>query len=192
MSFESLIIHYGYPILFAGTIFEGETFLLIGAFLAHRGYLSLPGVMLTCFLATFFTDQGWFLLGRNRGSALAARHPKWQLRLQRVQKLLDKYGLRLILGFRFAWGLRIATPFVIGASGFSARRFLLLNLMSGAVWTLTVGLAGYAFGHALELILTNLRRYELWIVLALLTGGTAIWLWCLVWRNCRPTQPTAI
>ena len=187
MSFESLIIHYGYPILFVGTVFEGETFLLIGAFLAHRGYLSLSGVMLTCFLATFLTDQGWFLLGHHRGRALAARHPQWQVRLQRAQKLLDHYGLLLILGFRFAWGLRIATPLVIGASGFPARRFLLLNLLSGVVWTLTVGLAGYAFGHAMGLMLADVRQYELWIVLALLIGGTAIWLWCPIWRNSRPT-----
>ncbi|HWQ31482.1 MAG TPA: DedA family protein [Blastocatellia bacterium] len=192
MSFESLTIHYGYPLLFAGTVFEGETFLLIGAFLAHRGYLNLPLVMLTCFLASFATDQGWFLVGRNRGSAFAARRPRWQRRLQRVQKLLDKYGLLLIIGFRFAWGLRIATPFVIGASGFSRRRFLLLNLIGGLVWALVIGLAGYVFGHALELLLADLRRYELWIVLALLSGGTAVWLWCIVWRNCRSTEPDAV
>jgi hypothetical protein len=41
-------------------------------------------------------------------------------------------------------------------------------------------------------MLADLRRSELWIVLVLLSSGTAVWLWCIVGRNCRPTEPTAV
>ena len=43
---EHLLIKYGYFVLFLGVAVEGEGFLLVASFMAHRGYLYLPVVML--------------------------------------------------------------------------------------------------------------------------------------------------
>ena len=40
----------------------------------------------------------------------------------------------LILGFRFLYGLRSVTPFVIGMSGISWLRFALLNVIGAGIW----------------------------------------------------------
>ena len=37
MSLESLVLTYGYPLLFIGVLIEGEAFLIVGAYLAHQG-----------------------------------------------------------------------------------------------------------------------------------------------------------
>ena len=42
---EQFVATYGYAAIALGTFFEGETILVIGGFLAHRGYLGLPGVI---------------------------------------------------------------------------------------------------------------------------------------------------
>ncbi len=39
--------------------------------------------------------------------------------------------------------------------------------------SLTFGLVGYAFGHLMELILADVRKYELWIALGLFVSGSA-------------------
>lgn len=57
MSLESLVTSYGYPAVLVGTFLEGETILVLAGFLAHRGYLDLPLVILTAFLGTFTGDQ---------------------------------------------------------------------------------------------------------------------------------------
>lgn len=173
MSPEALVLAYGYPLLFIGIIFEGETFLLIGAFLAHRGYLSLPIVMAVAFASTVLTDQTFFWIGRTRGMTILTRHPEWESRVDKVRRLLEKYQLSLIVTFRFLYGLRILTPLVIGASGFSPRLFLSFNLVGAVIWVISIGLAGYAFGHAMEIILTDIRKYELWIVIGFFVIGTA-------------------
>ena len=77
-----------------------------------------------------------------------------------------------MIGFRFIYGMRSITPFVIGMSGFPARRFLLLNLTGGVIWVVVIGLLGYAFGHAVELVLNDVRKYELWIILGVLAVGS--------------------
>lgn len=189
MSVESLIIHYGYWILFFGVMLEGETMLVIGAFLAHRGYLSLPLVMLTALISTFTADQIYFWLGRTRGHAFLEKRPTWQAGVAKVNAKLQRWQNWLVIGFRFIYGMRSITPFMIGMSGFPAQRFVILNLIGGAIWVIVIGLLGYAFGHAMEMALADIRKYELWIILGLLVIGSAVGLYHLL-RRAQERQPS--
>ena len=38
---ESFLAKYGYIAILLGTVFEGETIMIMGGFSAHRGYLDL-------------------------------------------------------------------------------------------------------------------------------------------------------
>ena len=57
---EYWINTYGYAAVFIGCFFEGETILVLGAFAAHRGYLSLAGVCFAAFMGTFLGDQLYY------------------------------------------------------------------------------------------------------------------------------------
>jgi membrane protein DedA with SNARE-associated domain len=76
MTLEAFLAQFGYPALAVGVLLEGETFLIIGAFMAHRGYLDLPAVIGVAFLATLLADQFFFWLGHTHAprSWRAARH----------------------------------------------------------------------------------------------------------------------
>jgi membrane protein DedA with SNARE-associated domain len=52
VTLESIIETYGYWALLVGTFFEGETVLVLGGFAAHRGYLTLPWVILAAFIGS--------------------------------------------------------------------------------------------------------------------------------------------
>jgi len=188
MSPESLIAHYGYPVLLLGTALEGETILLVAAFLAHRGYLDLSWVMAVGALGAFAGDQSFFQLGRRRiGGHLRRfllRRPHWQRRLTRAQELLQRYQTPVILGFRFLYGLRMVTPFATGMSEIRAWRFVSLDALAAAVWSLAISLLGYVVGAAVETILAQAKHYELWIALGLIGVGAliALWRW---WRTNR-------
>ena len=64
---EHLLIKYGYFVLFLGVAVEGEGFLLAASFMAHRGYLYLPVVMLVALAANCAADQIYYLMARARG-----------------------------------------------------------------------------------------------------------------------------
>ena len=72
--------------------------------------------------------------------------------------------------------MRTVTPFLVGAAKIAPPKFFVLNFLGAAIWAVAVGTLGYFFGHALEVIIGDLKRYEM-ILLAVLAGlGLAIWL----------------
>jgi len=75
MSLELIVTQFGYPALVIGLLLEGETMLVLGAFMAHRGYLSLPLVILIGWLVGFASDQFFFWMGRTRGSQFLENRP---------------------------------------------------------------------------------------------------------------------
>jgi membrane protein DedA with SNARE-associated domain len=175
MSLEILIQKYGYLAIFIGALFEGESILIIGGFVAHRGYLMLFYVILTAFIGTFVGDQFFFIIGRLKGREFLDRHPKWRRKTERTQRLLEKYQTLIIFGFRFINGIRMVTPFVLGMSDIKAWRFLYLNILSAIVWSIGICAAGYFFGVTLSIIMKNIKSYELIVILAIAVIGLVIW-----------------
>jgi len=176
MDLQSLIQTYGYAAILVGTFLEGETVLVLGGYAAHRGYLFLPWVILAAFVGSLAGDQFYFYLGRNHSRFILDRFPSWKPRVARARLLLDRFHTPLILSCRFLYGLRTVTPFAIGMSGVPRLRFFVLNAIGAAVWAPMFGTGGYIFGKALEALMGNLERYELWAVLAILALVLLIWL----------------
>jgi Na+/H+-dicarboxylate symporter/membrane protein DedA with SNARE-associated domain len=164
MTAEQLIIDYGYWALLIGTFLEGETILLVAGFLAHQGLLDLHWVILAAFSGSFASDQTAFYIGRNGGMRLLARRPSWRDKTQRVFDLLYRHQLPIILGFRFVYGIRNVTPFAIGASGFPAHRFLVLNLFGALIWAISFAFIGYQTGAAIKPLFEFAKNYELAVV----------------------------
>lgn len=175
MPLEILIQKYGYLAIFIGAFLEGETILIIGGFAANRGYLMLPNVIFTAFLGTLFADQLFFFIGRFKGREFLDRRPKWQRKAEKAQRLLEKYQTMVIIGFRFIYGIRTVTPFVLGMSTVKTWRFAYLNILSALAWATGIGTAGYFFGMTVSAILENIRQYERIIILGIAVIGLIIW-----------------
>ena len=174
---EYLIRMYGYWALLVGTFFEGETILILGGLAAHLGYLSLPWVMVVALGGSFSGDQLYFFIGRLRGKDLLAKHHKWQNHVNKANRLLERYHDLIMLGFRFVYGIRIMTPFVLGMNHrIKTGRFIVFNLVGAVLWSVVISAGGYLFGHALDKFIKNMKRYELTIVVAVLVAGAILWI----------------
>jgi membrane protein DedA with SNARE-associated domain len=127
-------------------------------------------VIVYAFLGTLAGDQLYFYIGRVRGKSLLEKRPAWKSKSEKVFLLMEKYDVWLVLGFRFLYGIRTVTPFLIGTGSISSFRFLILNMLGASVWAVVVGTMGYLFGHALEVMIGNIKHYEL-LIIAILTGA---------------------
>jgi membrane protein DedA with SNARE-associated domain len=174
---DALIAQYGYLAILVGTFLEGETILVLGGFAARRGLLSLPGVMLAALVGSLASDQLFFFLGRRHGAALLERWPSWKPGVARVRTRLEQHSVPLIVGFRFLYGLRNATPLALGMSAVPAWRFVLLNALGAAIWAVAVASLGWFVGSAAEQLLGRLERYEGAVAAAIIVVGSALWLW---------------
>jgi len=180
------LAHFGYPVLFVAAALEGDPTLLSAAYLAHRGILRLDLVLLVCWVAAVAINQVYFRLGRRY---VAARAQAWSGNrvVARAMALVSVHRDRLTFFSRFMYGLRIAVPMACGASGMPLGRFTVLDASGAFVWVLVVGLAGYAIGQTLALVVADLRRYE-WYIAALLLvlGFLALGHWHDRIRRARP------
>lgn len=179
MSIEHLISRFGYPALILGLLFEGETVLVLAAFMAHRGYLNLPLVILIGCLVSFASDEFFFWLGRLKGVQFLEKRPAWLPRVEQARAMVGRNSNLLFLGVRFMYGLRTILPFVFGLSRFDPERFAILNFIGTFIWAMIFGIAGYLFGHLMELVLRDVSRYEPWIILFILLPGVLLWLFRL-------------
>ena len=174
---SALVASYGYLAVFLGTLIEGETILLAAGFAAHRGLLDWRVVVALAFAGGSVGDLLAFLLGRWKGDAIIARFPSIARHAPRVLALLERHHIGLILSGRFLYGLRVAGPVVIGASGVPLARFIVLNTIGAALWATMMTCAGYYFGAALALVLVDVKRVEEAVLIGLLVAGTAFWRW---------------
>jgi len=170
-----------YLILLVWTFLEGETIVIIAGIAARDGNLLLPLVILCAFCGSILSDQLMFFLGRFKGAAFVARRPAWQLRAQKVYRLLEQYQTGLILGFRFLYGVRNITPFALGMSEVSTRRFVGLNILGAALWAVSFAWGGYLFGAAIETVID--KRHRAWLLLGLLVLMCVIWVVRLIIRR---------
>jgi len=186
---ETLIATYGLAAIVVGTFVEGETIVVLAGLAAHRGYLPLHAVILAAFAGTFAGDQLYFYLGRWRGASLLERRPGWAARVERTRRVLDRHHVAFILGFRFLYGLRTVSPFVIGMSGVSRRRFLLLNTLGGLAWSVSIVMLGYLVGESAEALLGQLHEVEVWLFAGVAAVGLGLWLAHLLRRRAAGQRP---
>jgi membrane protein DedA with SNARE-associated domain len=167
---QALIIRWGYAAVLFGTFLEGETILLAGGAMAHRGLLSLPLVIACGFSASFGGDQAWFFLGRRYGPNVLARRPAWAASAERVRTWFHRYGTAFVLAFRFIYGIRILTPVLLGTNSYPRSRFIPLNAVGAALWATTFSSLGWALGEGIARVLHRAGRVEEHILVAVAVG----------------------
>ena len=152
LDIESLLRSTGYPALFLGSVLEGETTLILASLLAYQGIFDLSTVITVACAGAICGDQLFYFLGRLRGRRFIRRRPHWRRRLVRVEALLQRYQLPMLLSYRFLYGLRGVVPFAVGLSGLEPRKFSLFNVVGTLLWAVSVGwgiyqLAGWLLRH---------------------------------------------
>jgi membrane protein DedA with SNARE-associated domain len=77
----------------------------------------------------------------------------------------------MIIGVRFVPGFRTIGGVAIGMSDVSSGRFTVLNVIGAVLWALIIGFLGYLCGHALELIMGEIKHLEAPILVGIAVIG---------------------
>ena len=147
---DAFIAKYGYWAVLFGSMIEGESIILTASALAAMKKLNIITVALITFMGTCIADQMIFFLGRFLGPRLlhivSHRFPSTQVHITRALSFLKRHETAYIMTFRFIYGIRIISPFIIGSQDIAFKRFFVLNVISGLVWTLISCSAGFYLG----------------------------------------------
>ncbi len=183
MNLEHLLDTYGYPALFLGTFAEGETVLVLGGLLAHRGHLELAAVILTAFVAAVSGNQLYFYLGRRHAAGFLGRFPRLHAQAHAALRRIENHQVKWAFAMRFMWGFRIAMPVALGMTDMRASVYLWINLLTGAVWATLFALIGFSAGGAFSRAVDDVRQHEKWIIGGLLAAAFIVV--AVRWRRAR-------
>lgn len=184
---EDFLQNWGYVAILALTFLEGETVVILAGIAAFQGYMQLPWVAVCAIIGTFCGDQLYYYIGRLYGTPLLDRWPTLRQKIDWAFRLLHRHQTVFILSFRFLYGVRNVSPFVIGIAGIPRLRFAVLNFLAAVIWAVCFAVGGYFFGHALERFLGEYQGPVLLVLAALVLGiGLVSWI-----RNRRRLARTA-
>jgi membrane protein DedA with SNARE-associated domain len=117
--------------------------------------------MFVAFLGSFCGDQTYYYIGRRYGTPLLKRWPTLTRRVEWAFKMVRTHETLFILSFRFIYGVRNISPFVIGMAGVGRLKFFILNMIAALAWANTFAWGGYFLGRALE---DWLGTHKLWVL----------------------------
>lgn len=182
LDFQWLFDHYGtmvYFILFLVIYIEtglvvmpflpGDSLLFTAGLFARLGYLDIYFLVLLLYIAAVAGDNTNYFIGRNLGLKVLQINIKGrslvkQQYIDRTKEFYDKYGPKTVIMARFVPIVRTFAPFVAGVAEMRYRIFLMYDLLGGAIWILSLTLAGYFLGH-FDIIRENIEKVAILIIL---------------------------
>ena len=121
MDLPGLFSHYGYLMLLVGSLGEGMPIMLFGGFAAHRGWLALvPWVILIGAIGNAVAQGVWFYSARYAGRRILQKRTDWAVKVERADRLLDKWEAPVIVGARFIPGFSSTATIAVALSNVSS------------------------------------------------------------------------
>ena len=139
------LVQNAYWLVYAGTVMEGETALLLGSLAASQGAIQLVWAIVAAFAGATTGDQISYQIFRRFGPGMVSRNETLKRRSEKARRLLKGHPVKFIIVSRFFWGLRSACMLALAASDVPSRVFVPANLFACALWAAIVGSLGYVF-----------------------------------------------
>jgi membrane protein DedA with SNARE-associated domain len=174
--FVYLMKEYGYIILFAWSILEGEMGLIMGGLLCHTGDMWLPVAIFVAGLGGFVGDQIYFYIGRYNKSYVLLKFKGQRRKFALAHLLLKKYGWPIIFAQRYMYGMRTVIPISIGLTRYDAKMFAFINILSAWMWAAITIVPVWYFGEEILQVLEIAKEHWYFAApFAIILGGSIIY-----------------
>ena len=185
----------GYLILFAlvgaestGAPVPGETALITGGVLAHRGEFSIELVIAVAALGGIVGDNLGFYIGRTGGRRLLERpgflEDHRRAVLARGEPFFARHGPKAVFLGRWTAGLRIAAAWLAGINHMRWPTFLFWNALGAVAWATSVGLLAYFLGPTAEHVFKTVGLAGVGLAVLVVLG-------VVLWRRHAAREPSS-
>lgn len=113
---------------------------------AHQGFLNICLLVILAIIATILSDVLYFNLGKHKANQWISKC-KYANKFNIVKERLEKNKTKMLIGYRFIYGMRVITPLVLGSQDLAFFKFLEYSFVSTIIWCIVIVGIGYFFGE---------------------------------------------
>jgi membrane protein DedA with SNARE-associated domain len=128
------LARWGYFAILFAAFWEGEAVLITAGTLCGAGLLDWRLTILAAAIGGSAGDQIYFYAAHERAARAIKKSKRLSKWYPKVSKFVLRHGTVAVLLSRFAAGLRITIPLVCATAGMPAKKYSVLNLVSGFAW----------------------------------------------------------
>ena len=149
-----LLSVYKYPLVFATVLVQGPVVMMGTGLLLRLGQFSFWPLYFTLLVADFVGDIVWYYIGRNAAEPFLRRFGHifgiTRAVFEKMENVFRRHDVKILfiskitMGFGFA----LATLMAAGATHVPFKKYLILNLLGGFIWTGLLVSVGYFLGDA--------------------------------------------
>lgn len=169
---EALIARYGLLAVFVGAALEGDVAAIMSGVVAHLSLLHFSTVLVVGWLGAVAADCAWYAIGRSRAT-WARKTQTYQSVGPRIDALVGRLGAGEVLIARFIFGTRVVSMLYWGIRGLPFARFAALDLIGCAIWVTALTTIGYVFSGSAVALVGNVKRAEVWLLVAFIVAAVA-------------------
>ena len=165
LDFEWLFASYGtaiYVVLFLIIFIEtglvampflpGDSLLFTAGLFARAGMLDLSYLLILLFIAAVLGDNCNYWIGRKIGLKIFTLNIKGRPLvkkeyLDKTHLFFEKQGTKAIIMARFVPIVRTFAPFAAGVGKMDYKKYLIFDVLGGALWIGSLTVAGYLLGN---------------------------------------------
>ena len=169
--------HWGYWLLCAAMIFEGELFLTAAGMLARLHAFDFFDSFFFALSGVLIGDVTWYWVGRK----LESRYPNHRISLfviQRVKKYLpdiERNPFHVIFLSKFLYGLNHSTLVVLGFLKVPFPHFMRIQFIASFIWSILFLTVGYAFGSVALTFTHRLRHFMILAFISLVIVAVVVY-----------------
>ena len=126
--------------------------------------------------------ESLYYFGRWRGDWARRRWPQLRRFMLRAFKIVRRHPWRSSLAVRWAYGLRLTLPIACGAARLPIPIYLIGSAISCLTWSFAFTVIGWAFGRTTLIVLGHVRRYESYLIAAI------VWPWRSRFGDAKETR----
>jgi len=144
--------------------FPNELLLMFSGYMAYKGFLFIPFLILTAVSADVTGTCILYFLFFYAGAAILRKKPKWlpisEKMLNRLNRIISKGGGFALFLFRLTPFTRGYASVIAGLLGIKSKLFLPVALGSAMTWAVFYTVLGYIIGPSWDQFVTQLDNYK--------------------------------
>lgn len=161
--------------MFLAAAIEADIVPVITGVLAHLGFVEATPAILVAIAGALTGDCVWYLAGRFYSDEVKATS-LYRKAGPLAEKLTAKFGDWQIPASHLIYGSRVATMVFSGIRDLSVPRFVLIDGLGCICLTAFLFTLGFLFSANAELIINDMKRVELFLLIAALFSALFVYL----------------